>query len=128
MRSAQSILTDISTQNIMAEYPYMEPTGHNPDVLVSALVHNRAKDKLLVAKRPGTFNKGASPKGSLKPSLSPHSLDLSRLHPPDLHFQPWHPRLTRGQAASKPPAGPSSTARTSPPAQPAASAARRAWR
>ena len=44
----------------MAEYPEIEQTGHNPDVLVSALVHNRAKDKFLVAKRPGTFNKGVS--------------------------------------------------------------------
>ena len=35
-----------------------EETGHNPDVLIAALVHNREKDKFLVAKRRGTLGKG----------------------------------------------------------------------
>lgn len=38
----------------------VEDTGHNPDVLIAALVHNREKDKFLVAKRRGTLGKGAS--------------------------------------------------------------------
>lgn len=37
----------------------VEDTGHNPDVLLAALVHNREKDKFLVAKRRGTLGKGA---------------------------------------------------------------------
>lgn len=42
----------------------MEETGHNPDVLIAALVHNREKDKFLVAKRRGTLGKGESPKST----------------------------------------------------------------
>lgn len=37
----------------------VEDTGHNPDVLIAVLVHNREKDKFLVAKRRGTLGKGA---------------------------------------------------------------------
>lgn len=77
----------------MTEYPRMDETGHNPDVLVSALVHNRAKDKFLVAKRIGTLGKGASPKAVKSPTPSLSSPHL--LYPPDsrsaLTTLPLHP-------------------------------------
>ena len=38
-----------------------EETGHNPDVLITALVHNREKDRFLVAKRRGTLGNGCVP-------------------------------------------------------------------
>lgn len=89
----------------MTEYPRMDETGHNPDVLVSALVHNRAKDKFLVAKRIGTLGKGASPKAVKSPTPSLSSPHL--LYPPAPHSQPHRSTPTHTtQAASKPPAAP----------------------
>ena len=54
----------------------VEDTGHNPDVLIAALVHNREKDRFLVAKRRGTLGKGVS----LRPLLGCRLLGTGLSH------------------------------------------------